>query len=196
MTKNTLLLLISLLISFGCSSQSTNKTKEKGIGIAQKTANPNTPYIYKKGFLNYNILKIPVIQKNDTITLNELKFNAVFSAMYTKKVMYDKFGKWTKEIRPNNEPHPILLWENVKLFEDENKLFSVYASGDENWNEIYASVLVYDDQKNDCLKENNLLKEKVVNYFSNGIQNLNNNQEFYDIYWKSVNDYEKKSVKK
>ena len=37
---------------------------------------------------------------------------------------------------------------------------------------------------------------KVVNYFSNGIQNLNNNQEFYDIYWKSVNDYEKKSVKK
>lgn len=194
--KNTLLLLISLLISFGCSSQSTNKTKEKGIGIAQKTANPNTPYIYKKGFLNYNILKIPVIQKNDTITLNELKFNAVFSAMYTKKVMYDKFGKWTKEIRPNNEPHPILLWENVKLFEDENKLFSVYASGDENWNEIYASVLVYDDQKNDCLKENNLLKEKVVNYFSNGIQNLNNNQEFYDIYWKSVNDYEKKSVKK
>ncbi|MCG7282017.1 hypothetical protein MHJ94_12030 [Chryseobacterium taklimakanense] len=194
--KNTLLLLISLLILFGCSSQSTNKTKEKGIGIAQKTANPNTPYIYKKGFLNYNILKIPVIQKNDTITLNELKFNAVFSAMYTKKVMYDKFGKWTKEIRPNNEPHPILLWENVKLFEDENKLFSVYASGDENWNEIYASVLVYDDQKNDCLKENNLLKEKVVNYFSNGIQNLNNNQEFYDIYWKSVNDYEKKSVKK
>ena len=194
--KNTLLLLISLLISFGCSSQSTNKTKEKGIGIAQKTANPNTPYIYKKGFLNYNILKIPVIQKNDTITLNELKFNAVFSAMYTKKVMYDKFGKWTKEIRPNNKPHPILLWENVKLFEDENKLFSVYASGDENWNEIYASVLVYDDQKNDCLKENNLLKEKVVNYFSNGIQNLNNNQEFYDIYWKSVNDYEKKSVKK
>ena len=195
--KNPLLLLITLLISFSCSSQkSTEKTTEKGVGVAQKTANPNTPYIYKNGFLNYNILKIPVIQKNDTITLNELKFNAVFSAMYTKKVMYDKFGKWTKEIRPNNERHPILLWENVKLFEDENKLFNVYANGDENWNEIYASVLVYDDQNNDCLQENNLLKEKIVNYFSKGIQNLNNKKEFYDIYWKSVNDYEKKTGKK
>src|SRR5690606_2652463 len=117
-------------------------------------------------------------------------------AMYTKKVMYDKFGKWTKEIRPNNERHPILLWENVKLFEDENKLFNVYANGDENWNEMYASVLIYDDQNNDCLQENNLLKEKIVNYFSKGIQNLNNKKEFYDIYWKSVNDYEKKTVKK
>ena len=67
---------------------------------------------------------------------------------------------------------------------------------DENWNEIYASVLVYDDQKNDCLKDNNLLKEKVVKYFSNGIQNLNNKEEFYDVYWKSVNDYEKKSANK
>ena len=195
--KNTLLLLITFLLSFSCSAQKlNNKSKEKGIGTAQKTANPNTPYIYKKGFLNYNVLQIPVIQKNDTITLNELKFNAVFSAMYTQKVMYDKFGKWTKEIRPNNESHPILLWENVKLFEDEKKLFSVYANGDENWNEIYASVLVYDDEKNDCLKESNILKEKIISYFSKGIQNLNDKKDFYDDYWKSINEYEKKSTKK
>ena len=195
--KKTLLILSISLISFSCNSQKKIKNnKEKGVGIAQKTANPNTPYIYKKGFLNYNIVKIPVIQKNDTITLNELKFNAVYSAMYTKKVMYDKFGKWAKEIRPNNESHPILLWENVKLFEDENKFFTIYANGDENWNEIYASVLVYDNEKNDCLKENNSLRDKIVHYFSNSIQNLNDNKNFYDVYWKSVNEFEKKSTKK
>ena len=106
-------------------------TKEENtLGIAQKTDNPNAPYIYKNGFLNYDIIKTPLTVKNNTINLNELRFNAVLSAMYTKKVMYDKFGKWAKEIRPNNKTHPILLWENVKLFENENKLFNVYANGD------------------------------------------------------------------
>ena len=195
--RNTFLILSILLISFSCNSQKRiQNNQKKGIGIAQKTANPNTPYIYKKGFLNYNIVKIPVIHNSDTITLNELKFNAVYSAMYTKKVMYDKFGKWAKEIRPNNESHPILLWENVKLFEDENKFFTIYANGDENWNEIYASVLVFDNEKNDCLKENSSFRDKIVHYFSNSIQNLNDNENFYDVYWKSVNEFEKKSSKK
>lgn len=145
--KKVLLIFITL-ISFSCSAQRIKKNnREKGVGIAQKTANPNTPYIYKNGYLNYNILKIPVIQKNDTINLNVLRFNAVFSAMYTKKVMYDRYGKWTKEIRPNNESHPILIWENVKLFDNEDRKFTVYANGDENWNEIYASILVFDNKK-------------------------------------------------
>jgi len=195
--KNTLLFLLALLLSFSCSGlKSKSKSKEKGFGTAQKTADPNTPYIYKNGFLNYNILQIPIIQKNDTITLNELRFNAVFSAYYTQKVMYDKFGKWTKEIRPNNELQPILVWENIKLFENQNKLFSVYANGDENLNEIYASVLVYDDEANDCLEESNILKEKIINYFSKGIQNLNDNDEFYGVYSKSLNEYKKTSTKK
>jgi len=188
--KYTLLLLITLFLSLSCSVQkSINQSEEKAIGIAQKTANPNVPYVYKKGFLNYNILETTVIQKNDTITLNELKFNAVSSAKYIKKAMYDKFGKWTKEIRQNNERHPILLWENVRLFEDQNKLFNVYANGNENWYEIYASVLVYDAEKNDCLKKGNTLRERIIDYFSKSIQNLNDKKDFFDVYSKSINEY-------
>ena len=194
--KKVLLIFITL-ISFSCSAQRIKKNnREKGVGIAQKTANPNTPYIYKNGYLNYNILKIPVIQKNDTIDLNVLRFNAVFSAMYTKKVMYDRYGKWTKEIRPNNESHPILIWENVKLFDNEDRKFTVYANGDENWNEIYASVLVFDNKKLDCFSEDYPDKNRIIDFFSSSIKNLNNKNDFYDIYWKSVNEFDKKEQKK
>lgn len=194
--KTALLVLSISLIPFSCSSQKTTKNiKEKGVGITQKTANPNVPIIYKKGYLNYNIVKIPAISNNDR-NVNELRFNAVFSALYTKKVMYDKFGKWTKEIRPNNEIPPILLWENVKLFEDENNLFTIYANGDENLKEIYASVLVYDQEKNDCLDDNNLFKDKIVDFFSNNIRTLSDSKNFYDVYWASVKEYEKKSSQK
>lgn len=186
--KNIALILSILLLTVNCSAQKNKKiNREKGIGVAQKTANPNTRYIYKNGYINFNIEKIPVPQKNDT--LNKLKFNAVYSAMYTQKVMYDKFGQWNKEIRPNNEKHPILVWEKVKLFDDENKLFSVYADGEERWEEIYASVLVFDENKNDCLEDNSPYKNKVTNYFAEGIQNLSKNEDFYKIYWDSVNKY-------
>ena len=188
--KNIIPVIITLLVSFSCSSQ--NVSSKKGIGIAQKTANPNTPYIYKNGFLNYKIVKIPVVQNSDTINLNELKFNATFSAMYSKKVMFDKFGKWTKEVRPNNEKHPILVWDKVKLFDDDNQLFTVYANGDENWNEIYASVLVFNLDQKDCLSEESNYKEKIIAYFSNGIQNLKDDKKFYDLYWESVNKFDMK----
>ena len=187
--KNIALILSILFLTITCSAQKNKKNrKEKGFGIAQKTANPNTPYIYKNGYIDFNIEKIPVPQKNDT--LNKLKFNAVFSAMYTKKVMYDKFGRWTKEIRPNNEKHPILVWEKVKLFNDEDKLYLVYAHGEEKWEEIYASVLVFDEEQNDCLQENSRYKQKIINYFAEGIKNLSKNEDFYKIYWNSVNKYE------
>ncbi|MBS1548361.1 MAG: hypothetical protein JSS94_00665 [Bacteroidetes bacterium] len=188
MKKNTLILSILFLI-INCSAQKiTKKNKQKGVGIAKKTENPNIPKIYKNGYLNFYMEKVPVPQKNDT--LNKLKFNAVYSAMYTQKVMYDKFGKWSKEIRPNNEwRHPILVWEKVKLFDDENKLYNVYAHGEEEWEEIYASVLVFDENQNDCLKENSPNKNKVTIFFAKGIQNLNSNEDFYKIYWDTVNKY-------
>ena len=110
--------------------------------------------------------------------------------MYTKQVMYERFGKWSKEVRPNiDESHPILVWEKVKLFEGEDKQYSVYTSGDENWNEIYASVLVFDENNNDCLNASYSSKEKIIEYFSNGIQNLSNGKDFYKVYWQSVNSY-------
>lgn len=103
--------------------------------------------------------------------------------------MYDKFGKWAKEVWPDNGKHPILGWEKIKLFDEDNQLFTVYTYGEEKWEEIYASVLVYDENGNDCLEENHPSKKKVIDYFAKGIQKLSNKNAFYNIYWESVNKY-------
>lgn len=73
-----------------------------------------------------------------------------FSAGYTHKVMYDKFGKWDKAIYPSNKKSPILLWEKVDLFSNGEK-YNVYTNGTEEWKHINASVMIFDENENDML---------------------------------------------
>ena len=186
---------IAVLILFGigilsCSSSKTISNDENGIGIRKKTSNPNTPYIYKNGYRDFEITPTLTVNENDSTYINELRFNAVFSSMYTKKLMFDEFGKWDKEIRPNNERHPILVWENKRLFNKENKTYSIAASGIESKKEMYASVIVFDSENRDCLSETHPKKDSIINYFSNGIINLKSDRMFYDTYWKMISDYQ------
>ncbi|MXS72533.1 hypothetical protein GSF70_15060 [Flavobacteriaceae bacterium W22] len=183
------------LHSFAQSNGDT--TKNKTVGHPQRTLNPNTPFIYKKGFGKYTILTKKILLKDrSTKELNELKFDAVYSCFYTKKMMYENFGKWTKEIRPNiDDSHPILVWEKIKLFKDEDKLYSVYANGEENQDEIYASVLVFNENNQDCLAKTSSEKEKIIMFFSDGIKNLSNSNKFHRLYSRWVNNYKPKKSK-
>lgn len=195
MKKELLLLgLIAFLIS--CSASKTNSNPNnsydsQAVGLRQKTVNPNTPYIYKNGYNHISIVPILSLNGNDSTYINELRFNAVFSAMYTKKLMYDKYGKWDKEIWPEKERHPILVWENIQLFDSEKELFSIAANGTESWEEMYASVIVFDSQDNDCFKENSKHKESLLTFFDLGIRSVNSDKEFYNIYWDIVNNHKK-----
>lgn len=105
--------------------------------------------------------------------------------------MYDKYGKWDKEIWPEKERHPILVWENIQLFDSEKELFSIAANGTESWEEMYASVIVFDSQDNDCFKENSKHKEFLLTFFDLGIRSVNSDKEFYNIYWDIVNNHKK-----
>ena len=184
-----------LIITTTCNAQNSfikvNK-KENTVGIPRSTANTNTPFIYENGYLNYTLVKVPLVENKETINLNELRFNAVFSAMYTKKVMYDRFGKWTKLLQPNKERHPILVWEKVKLFDNDADLYTVYADGTESSTEMYASVLVFDANNKDCLNDDHPMQLKLITYFSDGIENLNDSKNFYKVYWKTVKKLESK----
>lgn len=194
--KNVLLFLSILMIISNCNAQNNSvklNSESKGVGIPRSTENPNTPFIYKNGYLNYKIVNVPLIQNDNANNLNELRFNAVFSAMYTKKVMYDRFGKWTKELQPNKERHPILVWEKVKLFDNDDNLYTVYADGAETWTEMYASVLVFDESNKDCLNVENPAQLKLITYFSDGIKNLSDRKDFYKVYWKTVKKLESKN---
>jgi hypothetical protein len=184
--KKIILLTILIITILSCATSKENSNNGNGFGIKQKTSNPNTPYIYKNGYDNFEIIPVLTVNKKDSTYINELRFNAVFSAMYTKKLMYDKFGKWDKEVWINNDRHPILLWEKRKIFGENGASYTIVTSGTENRKEMYASVIVFDNENHDCLTEKSPKKEFLINYFSNGIKSLSTSKEFYDVYWKVV----------
>ena len=70
------------------------------------------------------ILKqVLTVTNSDSIYINELRFNAVASSMYSGKLMFDKFGKWDKEISLTRTSKPILIWKNKKLLESKKNFF-------------------------------------------------------------------------
>lgn len=129
---------------------------------------------------------ITIIDK-DTISFNEIKFNCVYNASYLEKGMYDKFGRWHQAIYNNNSRHPILLWEGIKLFENDTTKFTIASRGFEGLGIIYTSVLVFDENNNDLLSANSAYKSKLIEYFSNMIlTNDKKKEDFYEQYWKTV----------
>ena len=137
-----------------------------------KTANPNIPYTYVNGFKDCVIKPHLSIQDKDSVYVNELKFNAVYCAMYSQKIMYDRFGKWNKVIAMGKGHSTILLWEKVNLFKNNNELYDVVATSTENWKEIYAGVMVFNSKNEDCLSEKSTTKDSIVKYFSDGIKKV------------------------
>lgn len=181
--KKLALALPALSLLVGCAVASPSKD---AVGTPYKTHNANNPYIYINGYLNYETVELPVLRDGDTIRLNELRYNEVYTAMYTKQVMFDKFGNWTKEIWFEGAYSPVLLWENVKLFDDETELYSVSANGVETMEEMYASVIVFDAQNKDCLTIGHAKKGKIVSFFAEGIKSAKKDSPFYKAYWAAV----------
>jgi hypothetical protein len=167
--KNNFILLIVLII-VSCSS-SKNVTEKR------------CKSILKNDYNNIREDNIQTIVSNDTIILNEVKYKCVFKSVYTKKVMYDKFGKWNQEIYLNERSVPILLWENVKLFPNDTTEFNIAANGLENVETIYSSIIIFDKQNNDLLSENSKYKLKLIQYFSEMIKsNDTEKKDFYEVY--------------
>ena len=144
------------------------------------------PYIHKNGFKNYEIGLSKHIKTKDSTYINELKFFNTYSSYYTRKSMYEKFNHWDKNIFIKGIRKPYLVWEKVKLFPNREKYYYVIAGGFEctkctsNTDRIYASVMVLDENKNDCFSDKNpALKKELIKFFSEGIKNLTNSQKFY-----------------
>ncbi|MEO7979157.1 hypothetical protein [Flavobacterium sp.] len=168
MRKIYLLLLILFI--------SNNVTAQK------KAIEERCPKLYKQNFTEIVSEKYKTIVNNDTITLNEVRFECVFSAFYTHKVMYDKFGKWNKMVYPNNSNSPILSWENIDLFSNGKK-YNIFTNGHEKRGEIYASIMIFDERENDLLSENSLEKDSLINFFSNLLKNNKDSRKsFYEVF--------------
>ena len=172
--KNSIFTIITALILISCSS-TKNVTKKRCRSIL------------KNDYKTILEEKFESVISKDTIFLNEVKYECVYTAMYTKKGMYDRFGKWNQEIYPKGQTHPILLWNNVKLFPNDTTEFIVATNGLESLKTIYASVLVFDKKNKDLLSDESKYKTKLIEYFSEMIKTNNSKKrDFYETYWKAV----------
>lgn len=171
--KFTYIIIIFFIVS-GCSSSQK---------VIKET---KCPKIYKNDFTEILNEKYVTISNNDTVKFNEIRFECVYSAFYTHKVMFDKFGKWDKAIYPSNENHPILKWENVDLYSNGKK-YTVFTNGMEEWKHIYASVMIFDKNGTDLLSNESSEIDSLTNYFADLIKKHKiDKKDFYEIYWKMV----------
>lgn len=143
--------------------------------------------LVKKGFSEILSEKYITTLGTQKVEFNQVRFQCVYGNFYTHKVMYDAFGKWDKAIFPsNNSRYPILVWKDVDLLSDGKK-YNVYTEGREVYKDNYASIMVFDENDLDLLKEESTSKEKIVDYFANAIRNLDLNfEEFGYQYWSLV----------
>jgi hypothetical protein len=172
-----------------CSSSQKTIIKEKS------TTEEKCPKIYKKNYTEILNVKHETIVDKDTLKYNEMRFECVYSAMYTHKIMFDKFGKWDKSIYPNNKRHPILVWKKVDLYSNGKK-YNVYTNGIEEWKHIYASVMIFDENGKDLLSIESAEKESLTNFFANLIKRHNMKKgDFHEIYWKMVDPKRWETIK-
>jgi hypothetical protein len=177
-------LIIILFIVLSCSSSQKRVKKTKCFKL------------HKNNFTEIADEKYITIHNNDSISYSEIRFECINSALSTHNVMYDKFGKWNKEIYPTNRNNPILKWENIDLFSNGKK-YTILTNGLEAKNHTYASVMVFDNNETDVLSSSSEEKEAIKKLFADLIKNqVAEKNDFYEAYWKEVNPEHWKKVKK
>lgn len=174
--KHCYLILFIILISSCKTSQNLDHFK------------CNNSKYSKNEFKNVTNDEYETVINNDTISINQIKYNCVFTGFLLKKVMYDNFGKWDESRYKKDERHPILVWKNVQLFSSQPEKYMIATTGGgEEENKIFASIMIFDKNGKDLLAENLNLRNKITEYFTQLIKSNNmDHKEFYPIYWKEV----------
>ena len=143
--------------------------------------------IFKRS-LRFEIKPTLVVHGNDSTYINELRINRVPSAMYSGELMYSRYGKWDKEVWTKGGGL-ILVWEKRKLIESQNKLYSIATDGEENWEGMFASVVIFDLKNRDCLTETSEDRNSLLKYFKSAVKNRRRNVEFYDLWHKTRKEH-------
>ena len=101
---------------------------------------------------HFKVVTTPILVEKDTIYINELRFYKIKSARDGMKLMYLNFGKWNKKTKGIHQKNMnSFIWENVKLLDENNNLFTVVADGTETETDFFASIKIFDDTQKDCL---------------------------------------------
>lgn len=121
---------------------------------------------------------------NNIHDLNEIRYNNGGTALYTKKVMFDKFGMWDEEIMVEEESRlSVLVWKNKRLISGIEENFTVIASSMEGYDGMFGSFMVVDNNKKDQLKEAAPFRKELIFYLTNLLRtNDYSDNRFFEVY--------------
>ncbi|TVZ55787.1 hypothetical protein OD91_1054 [Lutibacter sp. Hel_I_33_5] len=129
--------------------------------------------------------------------LNELVFgtNYIKEPTDIQKVLYDKFGKWNTKTYIKNTNEPILIWENISLFDHIDSKFTIASFGGMSLNKKIASVIVLNKNGADILSEKSPIKNHIAYEFSKLLRNKKTSNKFIKEYINEFHPYLKDKSK-
>lgn len=131
----------------------------------------------------FNIITTPILVEKDTILVNELRFYDIKSAKDAMKLMYLDHGKWTKKLEGiHQKTLKRFVWQNVKLLDKYNDLFTVIAGGVENNTNYFTYLTVLDAAQKDCLKENHTFRKILTDHFTSKMKRLDTKKIDYKVF--------------
>lgn len=120
----------------------------------------------------------------DTIKAYELGVKPKYSSKDLQTFLFKKYGNWDFII-PIDRETPVLVWEQIKLLDNSDELFTVFASGENRQFKtvkingkqkygrlFYCTVSVFDSNNADCFAPASELREVLTNYFAEGVKSI------------------------
>jgi len=152
-----------LLLTIMCSCQTSLQKV--------RTANPE-----------FEVVQVPIVNQNDTIILNELRFYRISSAVNFMQLFYDEYGKWDLVIDGRYQSNvPQLIWKDIKLT-DDHETYTISTCGTETHTKYFASVVVLNKEDIDCLSLEYPKRQIIIDFLVSKMRSLGSSKEFYQEY--------------
>jgi len=136
-----------------------------------------------KPYSDFKIVNTPFKVENDSISLHELRFYKIQSAMDAMKLMYQNYGKWNRKINSKHQQNiKRIIWQNIELIDGDQKTFTVIADGTETMTNYFACLMVFDSEENDCLKIGHPYREKLTELFVNRMSSMDKKTSVYRLF--------------
>lgn len=143
--------------------------------------------LHVNNYSRYELASFSTVADGEKFITYEGRFHCPYTTFYTSKVLYDQFGEWDQVIFYPDGRNEKLLWRNVQLFDDSKEKYIIAASGYEDELDIYASIIVFDQNGLDILNPNHPKSLEVMDLIGSMIQKNNEkDKDFYDLYAEEV----------
>lgn len=120
------------------------------------------------------------------IPLTMVTFTHTKSDLVGKKRLYELYGNWEKAINLSTSKHPLLVWKNVPLLDNDFKMMTIIADGKLVNDNNQISFFIYDSKTNEnLLADNSPYKDLILKKITQLLETDDpENKAFEKKFWK------------